>query len=158
LHHLTFTLPESADGPAKQIKQLLTAFASLRRRSVWQSIGGGVRKVEATCSVGLWHCHLHVFAKADSIDLESIQAVWLKLTGASIIDCKPIDSDEYRINVAYYVAKPPQSQFLKSDDRDALYEWLRQTKGMRPMATFGDWRGTPLLPRHPSGTPPAPYL
>jgi hypothetical protein len=143
-YHLVLTLPESAHTPDAQARQLVEAFAALRRKAAWhRPMAGGIRKVEIKRNAvsQLWHCHLHAFvggAADTTADRDAIGHRWLKLTGGAA-DLRRIDSAEYLRNAAYYVAKPPQqSLFGCPADLDAF---SASTRGMRLYATFGNWRG-----------------
>jgi hypothetical protein len=153
-YHITLTLPESSSAPESQIRTLFKSLAKLKRRACWtKSFVGGYRKVEVGRDrvSGLWSCHLHVFAKVKggvdvSIFAPDISYAWAEMTGATDNDFSPIDSDEYRRNAAYYVAKPPHHALF--DAPEDLAEFIRTTKGMRLNATaFGSYRGEPLQPR-----------
>lgn len=160
-YHLVLTLPASSSGPAAQAKHLIQQFAVLRRRAACKSLIGGVRKVDVSYDAvsQLWRCHLHVFAEASGdIDAAAISYQWACLTGGTDNVIKSIDSDSYRRNVTAYVARPPQLQLF--GNADALAKFIRDSKGTRLMATFGNFRGTPLtarpLPQTPADEPQTP--
>jgi hypothetical protein len=150
-YHITLTLPPNDDSPRVQAKRLFESFAILRRRAIWsQNILGGIRSLGATRnkSTKQWHSHLHVFVRAigENIPCEEIGNTWGRLTGATEYMFRPVDSDTYRKNVCYYDSRPSQSELF--DNKQDLQTFINETRRMRLIATFGSFRGEPLLPRY----------
>lgn len=149
LCHITLTLSDHSRAPSSQVPRLLAAFNKLKERKAWTDcITGGVRKVETTYRHGQWHVHMHVLAEiSNPATIDAIAPAWADVSDGSIADIRPVENDTHRTNVAYYITKPAHDTLLMGEDRRPLHEWIRQTRGRRLLATFGSWRGKPLLPR-----------
>lgn len=143
---ITLTLPPSTQGLPRQLKQLIRAFKDLRRQAPWRrSIVGGVRCIHFPYrrTSQAWHPHIHVLAEGWSAEADLIIHGWLKLTGG-YARIRVIENEEHRRRMAWYVSKSPNGDL--KDQPDMLMESVRARRGVRLKATFGNFRGVPLIP------------
>ena len=141
-YSITLTTLPSDDGRRQQITDLIKTFAAFRRRAACRPVIGGARWIEEGAQGNI---HLHAFVRTDGAELnaKAIADAWFHMTGASEVYIKAIDSTEYHRNVCYYV--DPTAELR--DDSVRAKAFMRQTRGLRLVSTFGDFRGQPLLPR-----------
>lgn len=142
---VTLTLKNSKQDLAAEIRRLYTCFKSIRGHRVWRRQRGGCFILEVKWSSGRgWHPHLHIITEGEYIPQAELSEAWHHVTGDSfVVDVRPLttgyDPADY---VAKYITKATNSDVW--DDDSAAQEWICSSKGVRPAATFGNWRGFKL--------------
>jgi glutaredoxin len=136
---ITLTLKHSDETLENQISRLYNHFKNLRRTVDWQyHVFGGVwffqlKKSDASQQ---WHPHLHILATGRFWHRESISALWLKITGDSmVVDVRSIHSNRKAAEyVARYSSKPTE---LNSNTVQTNLNIYAALKGKRLCGTFG---------------------
>jgi len=134
---LTLTMPICKDDPRDGIKELRTAFAKMRRQSVFSKVVGGAYQIEVKVKDYGFHIHMHVLLDCPFLPYQKIFSAWKDLIGN---DCPQVDiracSDPHaRAYIVKYAAK--SADFDGSPD--TIVRWYYATKGQRLFATFGKW-------------------
>lgn len=124
--------------------------ARLRRLSYWRSnVSGGEYCIDQTYNAvaEAYNLHAHLIVNSRPLDAGELSALWFFCSeGAGHVHVADLThDDQYRFRAARYGLKPLDSTIEGTTDIRADY--FAQTNGLRLMGTFGDWRGTPLLPR-----------
>jgi glutaredoxin len=136
---LTFTLKHSDESLQKQIEKLYECFKSIRRTIDWKyHVEGGVwffqlKKSEPS---GQWHPHLHVLVTGRYWARQSLSALWLKVTGDSMVtDIRAIRNNRTAAEyVARYSSKPTELSVNTVQTNVEVYLAL---KGKRLCGAFG---------------------
>jgi len=143
LRLVTLTLRKTDNSIGEDVDRIYAAFTKLRRRVLWSKTQtGGVFFIEIKRRRGDdgWHTHLHVLTEGKWIEKRDLSALWLEITGDSmIVDVKFCDSGE---DAARYVAKYAGKGVHGSCYRDpeVLLEAMLAIKGRRLVGKWGTWR------------------
>jgi len=89
----------------------------------------------------------HLVLNAPPLDPAELSAIWLVCSeGADHVHVADVsDDDQYRFRAAHYGLKPLDPSI--ENDEMVRADFFAQTKGLRLVGTFGNWRGVPLLAR-----------
>lgn len=144
---LTLTLKHSDEPLAAQLDRLYRCFSKLRQRSFWKrKVRGGAAFLETTWSdkSHAWHPHLHCLVHGKYLDRSPLSALWLQVTGDSMVIDVRLIRDRLVIAryVTKYVSKPLNNTFVNRPP--LLDELVTATRRRRLCITFGDWRGIQL--------------
>lgn len=88
LRFITLTLAADGASLADRLDRLYDSFRMLRRRNDWKTrVLGGVATLEVTFNVETenWNVHLHLVADGIYFDQGMLSAMWLDVTGDSMI-------------------------------------------------------------------------
>jgi hypothetical protein len=140
------------DRPIRdQVRDLVAAFARLRRSSLWRDTQvGGAWFLEAKWSPSTrgWHPHLHIVAEGKYLPHSELRDAWHAVTGHSYVvsvRLLPAQCHAQARYISKYVGKPVPI-ITTPDDR--LIEWIATTSGMRTWAAYGSWHGAvPIVAR-----------
>jgi hypothetical protein len=90
----------------------------------------------------MFRVHMHVMAQGYAPDAREIDHAWLELTDGegSVQDVKPIDTDEYKRNMARYATKPPHEALFGNAQALAELQDLSNRRRLRLRDYFGSMR------------------
>lgn len=149
--HVTLTALVSYDPLRQQIIALKAAMAHLRRLAYWRkNVIGGEYCIDQTYSAvsQAYNLHAHLIVVSPPLDVGELSALWLTCSeGANHVHVADLsEDDQYRSRAAHYGLKPIHVSI--EGDPAVRADFFAQTKGVRLMGTFGNWRGVPLQRRH----------
>jgi len=152
---VTLTLRHSKKPLREQLHHLRTSFRRLRQRRVWRDhVHGGLAVVELTRNrkTSSWHPHLHCAVAGDYFPHQLLKREWLNASRSScVVDIRCIWTIEGAVDyLCKYLTKSPLPAF--ADDREALIEYVNDTKRGHMLIAFGDVKAP--KPEKPADTPP----
>lgn len=152
---ITLTLRSQPEPLARTIARLRRAFATLRRRPLWQDrVRGYVAFLETKYSprTAAWNAHLHVLAHSLFIPQGMLSQEWLACTGDSqIVDIRLARNiEDTTAYVTKYVTKALDAHTLTNPT--AMTELAQTLRHAKLVLTGGKWRKLRLLAPPPSDT------
>jgi hypothetical protein len=123
------------------IAALFAAFERLRHRRIWKQVRGAVAVLEVTFNreTRCWHPHLNVLVDGPYMPQADLLAEWTVITegaGVAGVWIEQATADTLP-ELFKYVTK--LVDFV--EDVDAVREFLRGTKGLRFVRTYGEYYG-----------------
>lgn len=146
--HVTLSAPISYAPLRQQIVIFKAAMARLRRLSYWRrNVSGGEYCIDQTYNAvaQAYNLHAHLIVNAPPLDAVELSGLWLVCSeGADHVHVADLtEDDHYRFRAAHYGLKPLHESI--QNDSAIRADFFEQTKGLRLVGTFGNWRGRPLL-------------
>ena len=137
-----------ADGLGTLLDGLHDAFTRLRRCTLWMAcVTHAVAVVETKWKpdTNRWHVHLHIIARGRYLAQDELSRQWHRVTGHSyVVDVRAVRSPQEAAKyLGKYVTKAVGDAV--THDQERLVEAIKALKGSRLVATYGLWRGVPLL-------------
>lgn len=148
---------KSTDQPIQQqIDRIYRCYAALRRRKKIKKIlrgGAAVFEITRNPDTHLYHPHLHCVWHAAWIDLKTLQAEWLAVTGDSdYVGVSAVrGADSAARELTKYISKPLHRSVDYSPE--ALAQVITGLHSRRLCLTHGTWRGIDLLAPDPDYEP-----
>lgn len=138
---VTLTLRHSKKPLREQLQHLRQSFRRLRQRKRWKAhVRGGIAVIELTRNhkTQSWHPHLHCVVAGTYFPQPRLSAEWLIASRTScVVDVRSVWSIESATDyLCKYLTKSPLPAFV--DDREALIEYVNDTKRGHMLITFGD--------------------
>lgn len=138
---VTLTLRHSKKPLREQLQHLRQSFRRLRQRKQWKAhVQGGIAVIELTRNrkKDTWHPHLHCVVAGTYFPQPKLATEWLIASRTScIVDIRSVWTIEGATDyLCKYLTKSPLPSFV--DDKEALVEYVNDTKRGHMLITFGD--------------------
>lgn len=143
LRFITLTLASDGHSLSNRLDRLYDSFRKLRRRDDWQArVRGGVATLEVTSNTetGNWNVHLHLVADGLYFDQAMLSAMWLDVTGDSMV--VHITAVYDRSGCGDYIAKYLSKPITTGEpDLGRVREYALGCSGRRLVMTWGSLHG-----------------